>query len=67
MVKNKSHDKGYIERRDILGGALELAFAKYFLLVSDVATQKVIATYGPFDDLQSTQEFANLHSIDVVM
>ncbi len=65
MVKSKKHDCGYIERREIVKGPLGIAFAKFFLLVSDIGTQKIIATYGPFDTIQQVTEFANLHSIEV--
>lgn len=65
MVKSKKHDRGYIERRELVKGPLGLSFSKFFLLVSDIPTQRIITTYGPFESIQQVQEFANLHDIEI--
>ena len=60
------NDKGYIEKKEIITEASIISQYKYFLLVVDENTKKLISVFGPFDNEERTKEFANLHGIELI-
>jgi len=62
-VKCKKHDHGIIERTEIIKKDSQVAQFKYFLLVIDTATKKVLSRYGEFDTPELAIEYANAHGV----
>ena len=59
------NDRGYIEKKEIITKNNIIAQNKYFLLVIDEHTKKLISVFGPFDNESMTVEFSNLHGIEL--
>lgn len=60
-----SNDKGFIEKKEILAKNSIIYQYKYFLIVIDCNTNKVISTFGNFNNEQEAKDFAKLRSIEV--
>lgn len=59
------NDRGYIEKKEIMTKNNVIAQNKYFLLVIDENTKKLLSVFGPFDNEVTTVEFSNLHGIEL--
>jgi hypothetical protein len=58
-------DRGYIEKKEIITTASIISQYKYFLLVIDEHTKKLLSVFGPFDTEEKTKEFSKLHGIEL--
>ena len=62
-MKSKKHDHGIIERTEVITKESQVAQFKYFLLVIDTTTKKVLSRYGQFDNPEQAIEYANAHGV----
>jgi hypothetical protein len=62
-MRGKKHDHGVIERTEVITSTSKIAQFKYFLLVIDIATKKVISRFGHFTSPEEAEDFAKVHGI----
>lgn len=62
-MKTKQTERGFIERREIMYKPDTIALYKYFLVVTDGLSHRVISTYGPKDSSSEIEELAKMHGI----
>lgn len=65
MRKTKHQEHGLIEKSEVLVASDKIAQFKYFLLVVDISTKKVLSRFGTFDSPEAAVDYAKAHSITV--
>ena len=62
-MKTNKHEHGFIEKREVMMHPDKIALYKYFLVITDAYTKRLLSTYGPTDSPEEAAKLAQLHGV----